>query len=71
VVMLPHDDEQWVTDDGSAIVRDVIHEDQPAFPTPEDKADYDADGADRLEPRARIQPPRRRPDDRALTSEVA
>jgi hypothetical protein len=25
-------------------VRNVIHDDQPAFPTPEDKADYDAAG---------------------------
>jgi hypothetical protein len=47
VVVLPHEDEQWVTDDGSAIVRNVIHEDQPTFPTPEDKADYDAAGTNR------------------------
>lgn len=42
VVVLPHEDEQWVADDGSAIVRNVIREDQPTFPTPEDKAAYEA-----------------------------
>jgi hypothetical protein len=47
VVVLPHEDEQWVEDDGSAIVRSVIHDDQPTFPTPEDKADYDAAGTNR------------------------
>jgi hypothetical protein len=47
VVVLPHEDEQWVSDDGAAIVRNVIHEDRPTFPTPEDKADYDAAGSGR------------------------
>ena len=42
VVVLPHEDEQWVADDGTGVVRDVIHDDQPTFPTPEDKADYEA-----------------------------
>ena len=42
VVVLPHEDEQWVADDGTGVVRNVIHEDQPTFPTPEDKADYEA-----------------------------
>jgi hypothetical protein len=47
VVVLPHEDEQWVSDDGSAIVRNVIHEDQPTFPTPQDEADYEAAGTNR------------------------
>jgi hypothetical protein len=42
VVVLPHEDEQWIADDGTGVVRNVIHEDQPTFPTPEDKAAYEA-----------------------------
>lgn len=47
VVVLPHEDEQWVADDGSAIVRMVVHDDQPTFPTPKDKAAYEAAGDQR------------------------
>ena len=47
VVVIPHEDEQWVADDGSAIVRMVMREDEATFPTPEDKADYDAAGTAR------------------------
>jgi hypothetical protein len=47
VVVIPHEDEQWVTDDGAAVVRNVMHEDQATFPTPADKADYEAAGTDR------------------------
>ena len=42
VVVLPHEDEQWVADDGTGIVHFVIHFGRPTFPTPEDKADYEA-----------------------------
>ncbi len=42
VVVLPHEGEQWIADDGSGVMRDVVHDDQPTFPTPEDKADYEA-----------------------------
>ena len=42
VVVLQHEDEQWIADDGTGVVRFVIHDDQPTFPTPEDKADYEA-----------------------------
>ena len=42
VVVLPHEDEQWVADDGTGIVHFVIHFGQPTFPTSEDKADYEA-----------------------------
>lgn len=47
MVVIPHDDEQWVSDDGSAIVRNVMREDEATFPTPEDKADYEAAGTKR------------------------
>ena len=48
VVVLPHTDEQWITDDGGvAVSRNQIAWDQPTFPTPEDKADYEAAGTDR------------------------
>ncbi len=43
VVVLPHESEQWVADDGSGVVRTAIHEDQPQFPTPEDQAAYERD----------------------------
>ncbi len=42
VVVLPHEGEQWIADDGTGVVRNLIHDDQPTFPTPEDKADYEA-----------------------------
>jgi hypothetical protein len=45
VVVLPHESEQWIADDGHAVMRNVIHDDQPRFPTPEDKADYEASPA--------------------------
>jgi hypothetical protein len=48
VVVIPMEDEQWVTGDGTAIVRSVMHEDQATFPTPQDEADYE---------RARPAPP--------------
>ena len=39
MAVIPHEFEQWVADDGTAIVRKrIIHEDQATFPTPEDKA---------------------------------
>ena len=44
VVVLPHEAEQWIADDGTGVVRNVIHVGQPTFPTPEDKADYEAAG---------------------------
>jgi hypothetical protein len=42
VVVLPHTGEQWVSADGTAIMRGSVAWDQPTFPTPEDKADYEA-----------------------------
>jgi hypothetical protein len=48
VVVLPHTDEQWVSADGTAIMRGQIAWDKPTFPTPEDKADYEA--SDHTEP---------------------
>ena len=44
MVVLPHVDEQWVAEDGTAIVRNRIEWDKPTFPTAEDKADYDEAG---------------------------
>jgi len=42
VVVIPHEFEQWIADDGTAIVRQRIHEDRMTFPTPRDKARYEA-----------------------------
>ena len=42
MVVLEHEDEQWITADGTGVARFVIHDDRPTFPTPEDKADYEA-----------------------------
>lgn len=47
VVVIPHELEQWVDADGSVIVRDVMHEDQATFPTPEDEAAYERAGQQR------------------------
>jgi hypothetical protein len=44
VVVLEHEDEQWVPDHGEAVGRSVIHDDRPMFPTPEDRADYEKAG---------------------------
>jgi hypothetical protein len=44
VVVIPHIDEEWIADDGTGIVRNRMEEDQATFPTPEDKADYEAAG---------------------------
>ncbi|MDA0185555.1 CU044_5270 family protein, partial [Solirubrobacter phytolaccae] len=44
VVVLPHELEQWVDADGNAVAKEVIHEDQATFPTPEDKAAYEKHG---------------------------
>lgn len=41
VVVLPHELEQWVDADGHAVGKEVIHEDQATFPTPEDEAAYE------------------------------
>ena len=48
VVVLPHEDEQWIADDGTGVVHNVVHFGRPTFPTPEDKADYET--ADRPPP---------------------
>ena len=48
VVVLPHTSEQWVAQDGTAIVKSFADEGQPSFPTPEDKRDYEAANAHRL-----------------------
>jgi hypothetical protein len=42
VVVLPHTGEQWVTADGTAIIRGNVEWDKPTFPTPEDKADWES-----------------------------
>jgi hypothetical protein len=39
VVVIPHETEQWTTDDGTAYSRWEMHEDQATYPTPEDEAD--------------------------------
>lgn len=47
VVVIPHELEQWVDADGSAIVREAIHEEQAVFSTPQDEAAYRRAGAQR------------------------
>ena len=49
VMVVPHELEQWIADDGTAIMRQQMHEDQATFPTPRDKARFDA--ANVTEPR--------------------
>jgi hypothetical protein len=40
VAVIPHELEQWVAADGTAIAREAIHEDQAVFSTPQDEAAY-------------------------------
>jgi hypothetical protein len=40
VAVIPHELEQWIDADGTAIVREAIHEDQAVFSTPQDEAAY-------------------------------
>jgi hypothetical protein len=47
VVVLPHVDEEWIADDGTAVGRMQIQWDKPTFPTAEDRADYEAAGTHR------------------------
>lgn len=42
VAVIPHEYEQWVADDGTSYVRQVMHEDQATYPTPQDEADAKA-----------------------------
>jgi hypothetical protein len=42
VIVVPMEGESWVADDGTVISKGVEHEDQATFPTPADKAAYDA-----------------------------
>ncbi len=41
VMVVPHEFEQWMADDGSGVVKEVMHEDQATFPTARDKADWE------------------------------
>jgi hypothetical protein len=42
VIVVPMEGESWVADDGTVISKGVEHEDQATFPTPADKAAYEA-----------------------------
>ena len=47
VVVLPHENEEWIARDGTGVIRSRIRDDQPVFPTPGDRTGYERDDAPR------------------------